>query len=279
MRFAKALSRRSTSPTATRHIAFSVITLCLIMPFIAQAQSGNDIASLAAEIEALKQGQQAIQKDVAEIKQILQQAMQRQARARPPEFKPQDISIAESPFLGEADAPLTLVEFTDYQCPFCRRHALQTQPQLVKDYVETGRLKYVIREYPIQSIHPQAVKAAEAALCVNAQGKYWEFHDTLFQHQKQLQPEDLKAHAEALNLDMAAFEQCLDSAKTADQVRRDLQAGMDAGVRGTPSFFLGFTKPDAPGAIHATKMLRGAQPFGVFQQTIDGLLAEVKQGS
>ncbi len=234
---------------------------------------------LRSEIEALKQGQQAIQKDVAEIKRMLQQVTQRQARARPPEFKPQDIGIADAPFLGEADAPLTLVEFTDYQCPFCRRHALQTQPQLVKDYVETGKLKYVIREFPLQRIHPQAVKASEAALCVNAQGKYWEFHDTLFQHQKQLQPEDLKAHAEALNLDMAAFEQCLDSAKTADQVRRDLQAGMDAGVRGTPSFFLGFTKPDAPGAIHATKMLRGAQPFGVFQQTIDGLLAEVKQGS
>jgi protein-disulfide isomerase len=166
------------------------------------------------------------------------------------------------------------VEFTDYQCPFCRRHALQTQPQLVKDYVETGKLKYVIREFPLQSIHPQAVKAAEAALCANAQGKYWAFHDTLFQHQKQLQPENLKVHAEALSLDMAPFTECLDSAKTNDQVRQDLQAGMAAGVRGTPSFFLGFTKPDEPGVIHATKMLRGAQPFTEFQQAIDGMLAE-----
>ncbi len=246
----------------------------------ALAQSGDELGALKAKIQALKADQAAMQKDLTAIKEILVRATRGQSRARAQtKFEPQDLSIAGAATLGAADAPVTLVEFTDYQCPFCRRHNLQTKPQLVKDYVETGKLKYVLREFPIQSIHPKALKAAEAALCAGDQGRYWDMHEAFFADQRKLAPEDLKAHAEALGLDAAGFSECLDGGRYAQRVQKDLADGIKAGVRGTPTFFLGLTDPEDPTKIRATKALRGAQPYAVFKQTIEALLTESAKGS
>ena len=147
---------------------------------------------------------------------------------RPP--KPQTLSIVGSPYLGKLDAPLTLVEFSDYQCPFCSRYVTQTLPQIVQTYVETGRLKYVQREFPLATLHPAAPKAAEAALCAGDQGKYWEMHDQLYKHQSQLGRGDLASHAKAIGLDTTDFEVCLDENKFAQQVQNDIEEGAKAGV-------------------------------------------------
>ncbi len=244
------------------------------------AQSGDELGALKAEIQALKAGQAAMQKDLTAIKEILVRATRGQSQARvQTKFEPQDLSIAGAATLGAADAPVTLVEFTDYQCPFCRRHFAQTMPQLVKDYVETGKLRYVMREFPIQSIHPKALKAAEAALCAGDQGKYWEIHDVFFADQRKLAPEDLKAHAEGLGLDVASFNECLDGDKYAQRVQKDLADGVKAGVRGTPSFFAGLTDPADPTKIRAIKYLNGAQPYVVFKAAIDALIAQAAKGS
>lgn len=245
----------------------------------AVAQSAEEVEALKSEIQALKQGQLAIQRDLAVIKQFLQQRSQAQARAQPQPFKPTELSVAGAPSLGEQDAVVTMVEFTDYQCPFCRQHSLQTKPRLIRDYVETGKLRYVLREFPIESIHPQAMKAAEAALCAGDQGKYWDITALFFQNQRQLKPEQLMAHAEGLELDMAVFKDCFESAKYAEQVRNDLRVGTTAGVRGTPSFFLGITDPDDPSKFKATVFLRGAQPYVAFKQAIDALIAKSTKGS
>ncbi len=244
------------------------------------AQSADELGALKAEIQALKAGQAAMQKDLTAIKEMLVRATRGQSQARAQtKFEPQDLSIAGAPALGAADAPVTLVEFTDYQCPFCRRHFAQTMPQLVKVYVETGKLRYVMREFPIQSIHPKALKAAEAALCAGDQGRYWDMHEAFFADQRKLAPEDLKAHAEGLGLDVAGFNECLDGGKYAQRVQKDLADGVKAGVRGTPSFFAGLTDPADPTKFRAIKYLNGAQPYIVFKQAIDALLAEAAKGS
>jgi protein-disulfide isomerase len=258
----------------------AVIVAAALLGQPAAARPAN-VATLRQEIEALKQGQEAIRKDLSEIKQLLQGLPRPQARAQPqPQpFQPVDLSVAGAPARGMADAPVTLIEFTDYQCPFCRRYSTETKPQLVKDYVETGKLRYVMRQFPIESLHPQAPKAAEAALCAGDQGKYWEMDALLFKDQQPRQPEQLKALADEIGLDRARFGECLDGNTYAATVQDDLKAGMAAGVRGTPAFFLGLTASAEPGQIRATETIVGAQPYPAFQQTIDRLLAQTGKGA
>ncbi len=259
---------------------FALAALLLVGTEPAVAQSAEEMDALKAEIQALRAGQAAIQKDLAAIKEILVRATRGQSQARAQtKFEPLDLGIAGAATLGAAIAPVTLVEFTDYQCPYCRRYNLQTKPQLIKDYVEAGKLRYVLREFPIESIHPRAFKAAEAALCAGDQDRYWDMNALFFRNQKRLRPEDLVRHAETLGLDMAGFRDCLDGGKYTQRVRDDLRDGTAAGVRGTPSFFLGLTDPDDPSKIKATKFLRGAQPYLVFKQAIDALIAQAAKGS
>jgi protein-disulfide isomerase len=170
------------------------------------------------------------------------------------------------------------VEFTDYQCPFCKRHITRVFPQIKKDYVDTGKVKYVLREFPLKSIHPNAPKASAAALCANDQGKYWEMHDKIFESPRKLAPADLKGHAEALGMDIAAFEGCIKDDTHGKRIAADVQAGSKAGVRGTPSFFFGKTGAADAKKIRATKFLRGAQGYPQFKKVIDGLLASAKTG-
>jgi protein-disulfide isomerase len=106
------------------------------------------------------------------------------------------LSVDGAPSMGNGDAKVTLIEFSDYQCSFCGRHFSQTLPRLMTEYVKTGKVKYVLRDFPLEPIHPLAFKAAEAARCASDQGKYWEMHDRLFSNQQALGPKDLPRHAE-----------------------------------------------------------------------------------
>ena len=180
------------------------------------------------------------------------------------------LEIADAPSRGAKEARLVLVEFSDYQCPFCARHVRQTVPEIEREYVRTGKVRYVFRDFPLEAIHPQAFRAAEAARCAGEQGKFWEMHDRLFAHQHALGPEDLIAHAEAVGLNVARFRRCLESGRFAERIRRDLSEGRRAGVRGTPSFFLGFAEPG--GKVRVMRILRGAHPYGAFRQVIEELL-------
>jgi len=255
-------------------ISLLVVGLLLLCASAGTAQSAADDPALQKEIDALKAGQQAIQKDLAEIKKLLQNQRRQPAKAAP--FKPQDVSIKGAPFLGDANAKLTLVEFTDYQCPFCKRHFNAVLPQIKKAYVETGKVKYVMRQFPLFSIHPRATKASEAALCAGDQGKYWEVHDRIFVDQRKLSDEDLQAHAEAESLDGTQFKDCLSSGNYTAQVKLDAAEGAKAGVRGTPSFFLGLTDPSNSDKIRATQYIRGAQAFPSFKSAIDKMLSADK---
>ena len=166
---------------------------------------------------------------------------------------------------------MTLIEFTDYQCPFCSRHTKSTLPRLEKEFVDTGKIRYVLRDFPLAAIHPQASKAHEAAHCAGEQGKYWEMHDQLFENQKALQAGKLPDYAQAAGVsDATEFQQCLDSGKYEARNNAGLKDGKEAGIQGTPSFLLGHT--EANGNVKVVKLIRGALPFQLFEQHINALL-------
>ena len=135
-------------------------------------------------------------------------------------------------------------------------------------------MKYVVREFPLESIHKFAFKASEAALCAGEQGKYFEMHDRLFANQQALAVEKLPDHAAAVGLDAAKFKTCLDSGKFAAQVRKDLVEGQKAGTTGTPTFFLALTDPNDAKTVKATVVLKGAQGYSAFKAAIDELLSK-----
>jgi protein-disulfide isomerase len=161
---------------------------------------------------------------------------------------------ADGPAKGPADAPITIVEFSDFQCPFCSR-VLPTVQQVLAEY--KGKVKFVYRDYPL-SFHEDAPKAGEAGQCANEQGKFWEMHDKLYASQQQgLKVPDLKKYAGAIGLDQKKFDECLDSGRMAATVQKNMAAGEAAGVNGTPAFFINGV------------LISGAQPFQAFKDVID----------
>ncbi len=173
--------------------------------------------------------------------------------------------------LGEIDAPVTIVEFSDYQCPFCRRFSLFVFPAIQREYIDTGKVRYVFRDFPLSSIHQQAEKAHESARCAAEFNKYWEMHDVLFERQNDLMVPSLKQYAGELGLDSTRFEECLDSGKYQVAIQKDVADGQAAGISGTPSFFVG--KSGSGDSITCT-IIRGAQPLATFQAIIQQLLSD-----
>jgi len=172
-----------------------------------------------------------------------------------------DVSVNDDASLGNIDAPVIIIEFSDYECPYCRRHANLTLPLIKKNFIDTGKVRYVFRDFPL-GIHPNALKAAEAAECAGEQGKYWKMHDILFDNQDALRIENYKIWAAELALDQVAFEACLDSGSMAPEVQQDLKDGQTIGITGTPLFFVN------------GKPISGAQPYSVFKTAINAALAE-----
>ena len=228
----------------------------------------HDPAAILADIEKIKA-------DLADVKsqlgQIVRLLSQRPVQGSVAASGPVRTSVAEAPMLGRADAPVTFVEFSDYQCPFCQRFFATTLSAIKKQYIDTGKVRYVFRDFPLDQRHPQARKAAEAVHCAGEHGKYWEMHDLLFQNQKALGPRELAEHARTVGLDGAIFEECLSSGRHAARVDRGLADGAAVGVQGTPTFVVGKTKP---GDVVEGTPIRGAQPLETFRRIIDQWLTE-----
>jgi protein-disulfide isomerase len=250
--------------------------LAVAMPIPAGAQSSDDLANMRREIDALKEGQRALQRDLEDIKGLLRARVAAPAAQAPQPTlaQPVAINIEGAPVLGNKNARVTVVEFSDYQCPFCARYSQQTFPTLVKEYIDAGKVKYVLRDFPIPQ-HPQAPKAHEAAHCAGEQGKYWDMHHRLFGDIRGQDPDKLTAHARALRLDVKKFEQCLASGRHEATVKKAVEEGQRVGVRGTPTFFVGVSGPG--GTVQATRMLRGAQPYERFKELMDTALADAQQ--
>ncbi len=244
--------------------ALAVLTLFSAHPGL--AQTSEELKTLGKEIEALKEGQKAIEKDLRELKTLLHAG-----RVAPPsELENVVLSVEGAWAKGEKTAGLTVIEFMDYQCSVCGQHFREVLPQVEAEYIKTGKVRYVLRDYPLEPIHPHAFKAAEAARCAGDQGKYWEIHDRLLDNQRALGPKDLPEHARALGLDVPSFQQCLDSGRYAEAIRKDIAAAQAAGVGGTPTFFLGLTEPN-DSLVKALRTLPGALPYTGFKSFIDSL--------
>ncbi len=185
---------------------------------------------------------------------------------------PVKISVDNDPIIGNPDAPITIIEFSDFQCPFCARFYSQTLPLIYEEYIEPGKVKLVFRDYPIQSIHPNAVPAAVASECANEQGKFKEMHDMLFEKQNgwnNQETEDalslFSQYATKIQLDQERFDSCLISGKYMEEIKKDFDDGQNYGVTGTPGFFVG---NDQIGYVQ----IKGAQPFESFKKIIDSQL-------
>lgn len=242
---------------------------------VALPQSTEEYRSLRRDMDAIRDSQKLIQNDIEAIKKLLERGAQAPAPAQGQAFKEAMLSIDGSPVLGDKDAKVTIVEFSDYQCPFCARNHKQTFPQLLTEYIKTGKVKYIFRDFPLESIHPLAFKASEAALCAGEQGKYWEMHDTLFANQTALTSDDLMSHAKTAGADSVKMKTCIDSGRQAAKIRTDLAEGRKLGITGTPGFFIGLSQPNAK-TFKATKNIVGARPYSDFKDAIESLLTGEK---
>lgn len=220
-------------------------------------------------------GETAEPKEVI-IRETVQDLQQQPRQTQQEQFGPQiirDISVDDDPMKGNPEASITIVEFSDFQCPFCAKFHETTLPLLEQNYISTGKVNFVYRDFPIQSIHPNAIPAALTSECADDQGKFWEMHDMIFESQgiwqglEVLQSVSIfKQYAADLGLDADEFDLCVDSGKHLDEIRNDLDDGRNYGVTGTPGFFVGNEK------VGFTKLI-GAQPFSSFQKVIDSQLS------
>jgi len=176
------------------------------------------------------------------------------------------MNLEGGPWLGNKDAPLTIVEFTDYQCSYCRSFHMATFGELKKKFIDTGKLRFASRDLPLE-FHSNAEKAAEAARCAGDQGQFWQLRDRLISNASKLSPADITGYAKAVKLDMLQFQSCMDSGKYSETVKKDVATAESFGVSGTPSFLVGkSTREGVSGVI-----MVGALPIDAFEAKLKEL--------
>lgn len=181
------------------------------------------------------------------------------------------VDVRGAPALGSAEATVTLIEYSDYECPYCIRHTRETMPKIAEAYISTGKIRYVFKDWPVDQLHPDAIRAHEAGHCAAEQGKFWAAHTRLFGAPGTHTPDVLERIAGDAGLDLAAFRECLAGGRTRASIRASGREAESLGATGTPAFFLGHRDP-ATERVTVTQAIPGAQPFTVFAQTIDSLL-------
>jgi protein-disulfide isomerase len=247
----------------------SIIAVSLVAAFFA----GSYINLKSDELTKSQLDDAITKSEFNEIIAKLESKISReQQQVEQPSIKLIDASVDDDPIIGEQNAPITIIEFSDFQCPFCARFHEQTLPLILEQYVETGKVKFVYRDFPIQSSHPNAMPAAAASECAHEQEKYWEYHDELFENQGIWNNMEItsaitvfKEYATKLELNQEQFDSCLDSGKYIEEVNKDLKDGQNYGITGTPGFFIG---NEQDGFIQLT----GARPFEAFKSVIDSQL-------
>jgi protein-disulfide isomerase len=223
----------------------------------------------AAEPMTREQGD-AILKELREIRNLLARQQQQQAPQAAPEM-PREMTVkADGTYvLGRSDAPLTMVEFTDYQCPYCGRFEANTYPELKRKYIDTGKMRLVVRDLPLEGLHPFAMKAAQAVHCAGDQGKFWEMKELLFKNQNKLDADSLSGYAtKDLALDAVSFRRCMDDGKHVKDIADEVRYAQSLGITGTPTFVIG---KSLGGSVHG-KVIAGALPLENFDAVITEML-------
>jgi protein-disulfide isomerase len=228
----------------------AIIPLALALAFPTRAADKKKTAEPALTKE---QGDRILE----ELRQI-HELLDKQARAGAAAAPGSGITmnLEGGPWLGSKDAPLTVVEFTDYQCAFCQQFHMMTFPELKKKYIDTGKVRFASRDMPLE-FHSNAERAAEAARCAGDQGEFWAMRDRLIVNAAKLAAADVSSYAKALKLDTLQFETCMSSGRYAATVRKDSATAESLGVTGTPTFLIGKSTRDGVSGV----ILVGALPF------------------
>jgi protein-disulfide isomerase len=185
------------------------------------------------------------------------------------------IDLAGAPILGSPDAPVTLIEFADYECPYCLRHFTQTMPQIEANYIRTGKVRYVFRDFPIDQLHPGAIRAHEAAHCATEQNRFWEMHRLMFSAPGSHTDATLEARAQEAGLKLEDFRACLASGRTTSAIRQSVSAVTQLGANGTPTFFFGIQEKGTE-QVRVIQAIAGAQPYSEFEKIFAAVAGRVK---
>lgn len=245
----------SLKKTTYKKLIYTLITASLLLSFL----FGYQVGSFDSNIPTIQES-------------VETQLKNSQTSGNSPKTNLVQISVDDDPLLGNPNAPITIIEYGDFQCPFCLRFHEQTLPELKTNYIETGKVNLVWKDFPIQNIHQNAIATSLAGECADDQGVFWELHDKFFAEQGiwQSLPTDIaiidfKRYADELGMDVNSFNDCLDSEKYLQEVANDYDEGLNYGVSGTPAFFIG---NENTGFI----LISGAQPYSVFESVIESLI-------
>ena len=249
-----------------RYVRFAALPLILLLPLAAQDSKDSKKSKKDTGITS-DQGDQILD-ELRQIRQLLQQQTELlQAKNGPAGPARAKLALAGFQMLGAKDAPLTLVEFTDYQCPFCRQFHVNVFSELKKNYIDTGKVRFYSRDLPLDQIHPNAVRAAQAARCAADQGQFWKLRDVMGANPDKLGLEDLVAEAGDLKMDTKAFRGCVESQKYKEAVQTDVLEAMKIGAEATPTFVLGKSTPEGVDG----ELIVGSQPYTEFVKAISKL--------
>jgi protein-disulfide isomerase len=224
--------------------------------------SRSDVEALRKEVETLKAAQAQMAKQLG--------------GARPAQAArtlPSTIDLTGAPYKGSATSTVALVEFSDYECPYCIRHFTTVMPAIQAAYITTNKIRYVFRDFPIDELHPESIRAHVASHCALEQGKFWPMHDRLFTKPGSHTPEALVGVARDSGLDTAAFSACVAADKYSAMIRQSTAFAISAGASGTPFFVVGTINPKT-NQLTPIKAIPGAYPFAQFQQALDSALAK-----
>jgi protein-disulfide isomerase len=233
-----------------------------------QNKTEEDIAALKKQVQSLEEGQQQILQELRELKKLLQARTIEPAAGAP---SVATLNVRGEPFKGDAGARIAIVEYSDFECPFCGTYTREIYPQIVERYVKTGKVRYYFRDLPLP-IHPNALPAAIAARCAGEQGKFWEMHDSLFANQSALSPKDFTDRAAALGLDQARFSECVSTAKYGAAIRKVAAGAQRMGIDGTPAFAIGTIMAGGE-VVTVNQVALGAASFEDFKAILDEIVA------
>jgi protein-disulfide isomerase len=243
-----------------RYAGFAALPLVFLLPLTAQNSKKDSKKDAGITSEQAEQ----ILDELRQIRQLLQQQAEKNAPTGPARAK---LDLQGFQMLGSKVAPLTLVEFTDYQCPFCRQFHVTVFNELKKNYIDTGKVRFYSRDLPLDSLHPNAMRAAQAARCAADQDQYWKLRDLMGANPDKLDMDGLLADATSLKMNVGAFKGCLDTQKYKEAVQTDVLEAMKIGAEATPTFVLGKSTPQGVDG----ELMVGAQPYAEFVKAINKL--------
>ena len=248
------------------YFRLAALPLILLLPLGAQDSKDSKKQPKKDTGITSEQADQIIE-ELRQIRQLLEAQAQKNGPAPPSRAK---LDLSGFQMLGSKDAPVTLVEFTDYQCPYCRQFHVSVFGELKKNYIDTGKVRFYSRDLPLDQIHPNAVRAAQAGRCAADQGQFWKMRDLMGSNPDKLDLESLVSEAGTLQMDTKAFRTCVESQKYKEAVQTDVLEAMKIGAEATPTFVLGKSTPQGVEG----ELIEGTMPYAKFVQAIEKLDAK-----